>query len=44
MVVRALCSTDGARFALEGRYDLTKASAGGKAHVYGVGGAFYYDF
>ncbi len=36
--------TDGARFALEGRYDLTKASAGGKAHVYGVGGAFYYDF
>lgn len=36
--------TDGARFVLEGRYDLSKASAGGTSHVYGVGGGFYYDF
>lgn len=36
--------TDGARFVLEGRYDLGKASGGGKYHVYGVAGGFYYDF
>lgn len=38
--------TDGARFVLEGRYDLLSASAAGVAnnHVYGVAGGFYYDF
>ncbi len=36
--------TDGARFVIEGRYDLGKASAGGKYNVYGVAGGFYYDF
>lgn len=36
--------TDGARFVLEGRYDLQKASAGGKTSVYGAAAGFYYDF
>ncbi len=36
--------TDGARFVVEGRFDLQKASAGGSNYIYGVAGGFYYDF
>jgi hypothetical protein len=37
--------TDGARFVIEGRYDLQKPSAGGsKNHIYGAAAGFFYDF